>query len=188
MTLKDRLQAGRAKEHNFRKDRDLLLESVRSHILPVFIQQGFIVSPRRHRDPVDRKSMDIFPLGEMRRARPDGGVDLVEIQFKTYKRPAFRINATAVPKEGMMTAGGHRTAEQLEAGGLHDHFEMYASPRWWIWFSLPFWWLRSPKQSAYEKLALRVASFLSEIDLALRERKLGPHMRPILFQGKYLTE
>jgi hypothetical protein len=180
MSLKDKLKARRAKEDKLRKRTDLLRESVRTHILPVFIQQGFAVIPRIRNGPVDRKSVDIFPFGEMRRARPDGGVDLVEIQFMTYSRAAFRINATAVPKEGMMTAGGHRTAEELEAGGLHDHFEMYASPRWWIWFSLRFWWFRSPVRSEYEKLALRVASFLPEIDLALRDGELGPHMKHIV--------
>jgi hypothetical protein len=153
------------------------------HILPFFIQQGFVVTPRIPGSPVDRKSLDIFPFGGMRRARDDGGVDLVEIQFKTYKRAAFRINATAVPKAGMMTAGGHRTAEELDAGGLHDHFEMYASPRLWIWFSLRFWWFRSPVLSEYEMLALRVVSFLPEIDLALREGELGPHMRRILMKA-----
>lgn len=183
MTSKDRLQARRTKEDKLRRHRDLQLESVRTHIVPVLIQQGFVVTPRISRGPVDRKSLDIFPFGEMRRARDDGGVDLVEIQFKTYKRPAFRINAAAVPKEGMMTAGGHQTSEELHAGGLHDHFEMYASPRLWIWFSLRFWWFRSPTQSEYQKLALRVATFLPEIDLALREGELGPHMRRIVMKA-----
>jgi hypothetical protein len=180
MALKDRAQSRRAKERKLIKYRDLLLESVRIHILPVLIQQGFTVTRRVHGGPVDRKSVDIFPLGEMRRVRPDGGVDLVEIQFKIYQRAAFRINATAVPKEGMMTAGGHRTAEELHAGGLHDHFEMYASPRWRGWFSLRFWRFRSPVQGDYEKLALCVAGFLPEIELSLREGKLGPHMRKIM--------
>lgn len=172
----------------------MLVESVRTHILPVFVQQGFAVAPRRvPRGPVDRKSVDIFPLGEMRRARPDGGVDLVEIQFKTYQRAAFRINATAAPKEGMMTVGGHRTAEELHAGGLHDHFETHARP--WLrptlralrleplgeWFSVCHWPLRSPKAD-YDKLAMRVAGILPELELALREGKLGPHIRRLEFK------
>jgi hypothetical protein len=183
VTFKNKLKARRAKENELRKHRDLLIESVRAHILPVFVQQGFTAVPRTvPRGPVERKYVDIFPFGEMRRARSDGGVDLVEVQFKTYQRAAFRINATAVPKEGMMTAGGHRTAEKIHAGGLHDHFEMYSSPRWWNWFSLWFWWFRSPVKGDYESLALRVAGFLPEIELALREGKLGPHMRRLEFK------
>ena len=132
--------------------------------------------------------MGIFPLGLLRRPRPDAGVDLVEIQFMTYQRAAFRINACAVPKEGMMTAGGHRAPEELFAGGLHDHFETHARP--WLrsalralrveplgeWFSVWHWPLQSPAAN-YDKLAKRVARILPEVDFALREGKLGPHMR-----------
>jgi hypothetical protein len=61
---------------------------------------------------------------------------------------------------------------------------MYASPRWWAWgwgwFSLRFWLFRKPVQAEYDELALRVAGFLPEIDLALREDRLGPHMRRVV--------
>ena len=103
MTLKDQLQARTAREHKLRRHRDLLVERVRTHILPIFIQQGFAATPRVHSGPVDRKSADIFPFDLLRRIRLDEGVDLVEIQFMTYQRAAFRINACAAPKEGMMT-------------------------------------------------------------------------------------
>jgi len=92
----------------------------------------------------------------------------------------------------MMTLGGHRTAEELHAGGLHDHFETHARP--WLrpglralgleplgeWFSLRLWRLRSPKEADYDRLALQVASLVPEIELALSEGKLGPHMRKIV--------
>src|SRR5207245_9340537 len=105
--LRNRLRARRAREREAKRRKDVLVESVRTHLLPALIERGFAVAPRREpRGQVDRKCVDIFPLGEMRRARSDGGVDLVEIQFKTYQRAAFRINATAAPKEGMMTVGG----------------------------------------------------------------------------------
>ena len=52
----------------------------------------------------------------------------MEIQFSSHGRAAFRINACAVPKDGIMTLGGQRTAEELEAGGLHDHFETHGRP------------------------------------------------------------
>lgn len=193
MGLKKNLRARRAKEQKLRKHRDFLLESVRTYLLPAFVQQGFVVTSRTQTDAVDRKSMGIFPFGELRRARPDGGIDLVEIQFMTYQRAAFRINAGPVPKDGMMTLGGRRSAEELDAGELHDHFETHARP--WLrpglralgleplgqWFSLCLWRFRSPKKAAYDKLALRVAGFLPEIELALRDAKLGPHIRRVRF-------
>lgn len=180
MASKDSLHARNAKERKLRQHKELLVESVRIYILPVLINAGFIVGPRAHRVSDDPKTSGIFPFGLLRRMRHDGGVDLVEIQFMTYQRAAFRINACAVPKEGMMTLGGHRSAEELDAGGLHDHFEMYASPRWRRWFSLHFWRLRAPAQSNYDKLALQVAGYLTEVDRALREGRLGPHMRKVI--------
>jgi hypothetical protein len=80
-----------------------------------------------------------------------------------------------------MTLMGSRSANELFAGGLHDHFEMYACPRLRIWFSLRFWRFRRPIQNNYKKLALRVAGLLQELDLALREGRLGPHMRQLVF-------
>lgn len=191
MTFKDKLQGRRAKEHRLREHKDLLVQSVRAHILPVFIQHGFSVAPRVRSGSGERKSADTFPF-ELRRARPDGGVDLVEIQFMTYQRAVFRINAGVAPKEGMMTVTGHRPAEEVCVHWLNEYFETRARP--WLrpglralglepiggWLSLGFWRFRTPAQSDYDKLALRVAGFLPEVELALREGKLGPHMRRVV--------
>lgn len=167
-----------------RQHRDLLIESIRTHVLPALLQQGFTTIQRTRRSPTDEKSADIFPFEQLRRSKPDGATDLVEIQLMTYQRPAFRINVLAVPKEGLATFGGARSAEQLNAGGLHDHFEMYDHPKWWIWFSLRFWRFRSAAQADYDKLGVRVASFLPEVELALREGRLGPHMRRIIISRR----
>ena len=180
MTLSDKLKARLAKERELRKHKHLLLQSVQTHILPVFIRRGFSVAPRIRRSPVDRESADSFPF-ELRRARTDTrGVDLVEIQFLTYHRAAFRINAGVAPKDGMMTVTGHWPAEDVCVHWLNEYFEMYASPRWRSWFSLWFWRFRTPVQSDYDALASRVAGFLSEVDLALCDGKLGPHMRRVV--------
>jgi hypothetical protein len=187
VALKDKFQSRRTKYRKLKKHRELLLESVRTHILPAFVQRGFSGSARKHFGLVDRKYLDALPFELFRRARSDGGIDLIEVQFMTYKRASFRINACAVPKEGMMTVGGLRPAEELDAGGLHDHFEMYEFPRWWIWFSLWFCCLRTPERSDYDKLALRVAGYLPEMDLALREGKLGPHMRKVVIPRPALS-
>lgn len=166
-----------------------LVESVRKYVLPAFIQRGFTLSPQRCGGPVDdEKHIEIYPLDELRRPRPDGGLDLVEIQFSTYGRAAFRINATPVPKEGVMTLGGHRRMEELHAGGLHDHFETHARP--WLrpvlralrieaalaFFSAWHWPYAAAKPIDWDALALKAASVVPEVDLALREGELGPHI------------
>jgi hypothetical protein len=183
--MKDNLQARKTKERQLKVHKELLVESVRKYVLPAFAKMGFEVVPRiQGSSNVDRKSEGIFPLGSLRRARIDGGADLVEVQFMTYGRAAFRINACAVPKQGIRTLAGQRTADQIEAGGLHDHFEMYEYPRVWKWFALWLWRFRQPNQAAYDNLAVRVAGFVSEIERAITEGQLGPHMRRISFQGK----
>ena len=162
-----------------KKDRDFLIQSIRTHLLPAISRQGFRVAPELRRGPTDRESTLTFPFGHFVRARGEG-VDSVEIQLAPYRRAAFRISAGVAPKEGMMTLTGNWPAEQVCVHWLNEFFVMCPSPRWRTWFSLRFWWLRTPFQSDYDKLALRVAGFLPEIELALRDRKLGPHMRRVV--------
>jgi hypothetical protein len=192
MTLKDQLQARRAKEQKLRKHKDLLVESVRTHLLSAFIQRGFTVASLIRDKPTDRKSTGTFPFGQLRRTRPDGGVDMVEIQFSTYQRAAFRINAGVAPKDGLVTLTGHRPVEEVAVHWLNEYFETHARP--WLrpglrtlgleplgeWFSLPFWRLRSPKQAEYDTLVVRVAGLVPEIELALSEGKSGPHIRKVV--------
>lgn len=163
---------------NTKEHRSLLIQSIRAHLLPTFAKQGFEPAPAHQRGPTDRESEMSFPLGHIIRAR-GGGVDSVEIQFAPYRRPAFRINAGIVPKEGMTTMTGDWPAEEVCVHWLSEFFEMYASAHWRTWFSLRFWRFRTPVQSSYDKLALRVAGFSSEIEAALREGSLGPHMRRV---------
>jgi hypothetical protein len=192
MTLQDQLQARRAKEQELRKHKDLVVESVRTHLLPAFIQRGFTVAPSVRDRPTDRKSAGTFPIGQLRRSRPDGRVDVVEIQFSTYQRAAFRINAGVAPKDGLVTLTGHRPVEEIAVHWLNEYFETHARP--WLrpglralgleplgeWFSLPFWHFRSPNQADYDTLAARVAGLVPEIELALSEGKLGPHIRKVV--------
>lgn len=189
MPFKKKLQIRRAKEREMRRRRSLLEQSVREFLPAALIKLGFEPAPARSRhEPDDRKYSGCFPAWGRLIRRRDSIVDQVEIQFSTHGRAAFRINAAAVPKEGMMTFGGHKTAEDCLALGVHD-LETHARP--WLrpvlrslrleptgaWFSLLRLRLRKPRRTDYDKLALRAAGILPELDLALREGKLGPHMR-----------
>lgn len=117
-----------------------------------------------------------LPLGRLRRVREAGRVDLIEFEFARYRRAAFRIMAGVAPKEGLITHTGHWAAEDVYVGWLNEYFTMYDS-RWRKkWFFVSRWRHQSLVQGDYEKLALRVAGFLPEIELALREGKLGPHV------------
>jgi hypothetical protein len=173
MTSKKRRGTIRAKDRT-----ELLIKSLQTHLLPVLTKQGFEVAPLAHRGPIDREFALALPLGRLRRIR-EGEVDLVEIDFAKRRRPAFRINVGVAPKAGLMTLTGHWPAGDLYVEWLNEFFIMYSCPRWRTWFSLQFWSLRSPVQDDYDKVALRVVGLVPELELALREGRLGPHMRRV---------
>jgi hypothetical protein len=188
MPLVKKLKARRAQEREAKRRSGLLEESVKAHLLPSLGKRGFDPAPLTRPGPTDQKAVGSFPSwGRLVRVR-ESAVDQVEIQFSSYGRAAFRINACAVPREGMMTAGGHKSAEECLALGVHD-LETHARP--WLrpalralrneplgqWFSLWRFPLRRPRQADYDRPALRAAAIIPELDLALRRQKLGPHMR-----------
>ena len=159
--------------------RDLLIASIRTYLLPALVKLGFEVAPLSGPGPIDRELVLSLPLGRLRRAR-NGGVDLIEVDFAKYRRAAFRIFAGVAPKGGLMTFTGHWAAEDVYVGWLDEFFVMYASPRWRVSFSVWHWPYRSPRQGDYEKLAQRVAGFVPELELALCEGRVGPHMRRVM--------
>ena len=192
MSFKNKLKARRAEEQEAKRRRDWLIQSVRAHLLPVLIKQGFEVASRVHLGPVDREFVLSFPSwGRLTRAR-ESGVDLIEIQFASHGRAAFRVNAGVAPKDGLATPTGHQALEEVGVHRLNEHFETHARP--WLrlslralgleplgaWFSVWHWPYQSPTQRDYDELALQVAGFVPELELALREGRLGPHMRRVV--------
>lgn len=160
--------------------------------MPVFIKRGFAVTPLRHQGPVEREFELSFPSwGRLIRVR-ESGLDLVEIQLAPHRRAAFRINAGVVPRNGLTTLGGHRPAEDVAVHWLNEYFETHARP--WLrpglravgleplgaWFGVRQWPHRSPTQRDYDTLALRGAGCVPELEVALREGKLGPYIRRIV--------
>ena len=174
------LEKRRKKESRLRVHRTLLIQSLSEHLVPALTRHGFSAIAKDG-GTVDSITRATLPFGVLRRLRADGGTDLAEVQLKAHGNAAFRINACQVPREGLMTLGGHRAVQELEAGGLHDHYEMYAQPTLRRWFALWFWIFREPSKERYDKLVIDVARFLPEIDDALQLGQLGPHMRFIRF-------
>jgi hypothetical protein len=182
-------QSSRAVDYGVEERRQWLEESVRANLVPVFVKLGFST-----RMP-ERGERDIPPWGRLSRLRECGVIDLVEVQFSSHGRAAFRINACAVPKEGLRTVGGRRVAEELEAGGLHNHFETVSRP--WLrsvpvvrafadWFSVwprPY---RNRSRSDYENLVVAAGMVVPEVDMLLRGSHSGPHIRRIEFPAAML--
>jgi len=176
------------KSEYVRQARNWLIESLRMHLLPLLTQQGFETAPLAHRGPVDRELVLSLPLGRLRRVREGGAVDLVEIQFARYRRAAFRIMVGVAPKEGLVTFTGHWAAEDVYVSWLNEFFLMSAS-RWRkAWFSVWHWPHQSVTERNYERVALQAASLVPEVELALREGRLGPHMRRVVIPRPVIAE
>jgi hypothetical protein len=137
----------------------------------VLIEQEFAVAPAvapGHSGPVDRELVQSLPLGRLVRHREWIWLRSIFANTGTLR---FRL------QEGLMTLIGHWPAEDIYVGWLNGFYVMYALPRWQVPFFAWHWPYHSPTQSDYEKLAQRVAGFVPELESALREGKLGRHMR-----------
>ena len=178
-------RSSKEKLRSLNETRKCLVENLKKHLLPALIRRGFTVVPLILRGPVDREFVLSRPLGLLRRHQ-EGGVDLIEVQFARYRSAAFRIVAGTAPKDGLMILGEHCAAEDVSVDWLNVVFEMYAYPRLWAypwdwgWFSVWHWPGQSPVESDYVELALRVAGLVPELELALRESRVGPHLRRIV--------
>lgn len=180
------------KYRSAKQRRDWLGQSVRTHLIPALIKQGFEVAPpQKLPQPVDRDFLLCFPPWGRLMRRREIVVDIIEIQFASYGRAAFRINAGVVPSDGLTTPSGQRPAEEVGVHWLEEYFETHARP--WLrpglralgleplgaWFSIWCWPYQMPVKEDYVNVALRAASFVPELELALRERRLGPHIRRV---------
>ncbi len=191
------MRDGKGKPSSAKQQREWLQHSVRSHLLPVLMKHGFQAAPTKpFSPPVDRDYVVSFPSwGRLIRIR-ESELDLVEIQFATHGRAAFRINAGVMPKDSVITVKGHQAGEGVSVHSLDVWFETHARP--WLrpilnalgleplgaWFSVWRWPYQSRTQEDYERLARRAGSVVPELELALREGRLGRHLRRVVLPSR----
>lgn len=148
------------------RERTCLIKSLKKHFVPALIEQGFTEETRELPDPVSRKYQMAFPLRRMVRVNAEH-VEWIQVQLNSYGRPIFRI-----------------TAGRKKAGKNIAYFEMYEFPRWWVidwaWFKPCRWRFRSPQQSDFDALVIRIIGYIPELSHALREDQIGPHMRRVM--------
>ena len=161
------------------RKREWLLQSLRTHLAPALVQQGFVSMVQLSHGPVDREYRETFPLNPFLRRRGHS-IDFVEVQLAPYRADYFRINAGVRSTEGLV-AEGSQPAFDASLARWSERYEMLSRPElWWFWswswFTARTW----PRQSApadYDKLAIRVAGYLPELQLAFEQDHLGPHLR-----------
>ena len=162
-----------------KRKREWLLQSLKTHLAPALVQQGFISMAEGLHGPVDREYRATFPLAPFIRRR-EHSFDFIEIQLAPYRADYFRINAGVGSTEGRVTEDGH-PAFDLSQARWSQRFEMLARPKlcwfWsWSWFTVRKW-SRQSQAADYDSLAMRVVGYLPELYLALEKDQLGSHLR-----------
>jgi hypothetical protein len=162
-------------------------QSVRAYLVPALVNIGFVVDPKSggfdEGEDVEKLQGTSPSWGQLVRIR-GATRDRIGIQFSTYGRAAFTINASArlqvsEDKERLLysfrTDARARFRPVLRALRLGNQGS---------WFSLFCWRLRSPVQAKYDKLSLKAVLIVPDIDTALRENKTGPNVLR-LYQAKH---
>jgi len=165
-------------------ERRWLVDAIRDRLIPEFTSRGFEVVPFPKIGPTDWAGVAKNPFGRLRR-RSASGFDLVEIDLESYGKAAFRLSIGVSSFGGMKTPNGHIAAEDVLVGWLDEYFVLYQRP--WIWSFFPslanfsVWRLNRSRvtREAYDVLVAQVAGMMWEVELALRERRCGPHVRRV---------
>ena len=168
------------------KERRWLIEAIRLQLLPLFLARGFeLVSlPKSKQGTNDREFLASFPFGRLRR-RIETGFEQVEIQLAPHSRAAFRLNLGIVPAGGVDGVLGRISADDAGVHALPKYFTLYSCPFFSLNFSVHRWvWSRRQRtEDEYRALVARVESLLPEVDGALRNGKIGPHIRRTVIRG-----
>src|SRR5882762_4974333 len=123
MTAKNALKAS-----NIRKHRNWLIQSVRKHLVPELIKQGFEVASDVQSGLVDREVLVSFPAwGRLIRSRGTT-VDLLEIQLAPYGRAAFRINVNVAPVARIQPLTWHVAPDEICVDWRGECFVTHARP------------------------------------------------------------
>lgn len=165
-----------------KKERRWLIDSIRNQMLPEFARRDFEIvklhSSEQH--PIDRELIASLPFGLLRR-RTDRGIEQIEINLSAHGRAAFNINIGIVPDTGIESSTGYVEPERVLVTWLDCYFVLCARRRFFAPFSVRHpWWSRLPITEAdYEQLVDRVVALLPEVDQALSNKKIGPHIRKV---------
>lgn len=163
-----------------RKERRWLVEAIRSQLIPEFLARGFELAPfpRAKQGPTDREFLASFPFGRLRRS-VEHGFEQIEIQLAPRSRAAFRLNFGLIPSGGVKGVLGHIAADDAGVHSLPERFALYSCPFFSLNFSVRRWlWSRREgTEDEYRALVARVVELLPEVDDALRNGKVGRHIR-----------
>jgi hypothetical protein len=161
------------------KERRWLREAIRLQLIPQLVERGFELGPfpTSKLGSPDREFLVSFPFGRLRR-RVAAGFEQIEIQLAPYNAAAFRLNLGVVPAGGVEGVLGHIAAEDAGVHSLPEYFALYSCPRFSLNFAVRCWWWsrRERTEDDYRALVAYVVGLLPEVDQALGDGKIGPHI------------
>ena len=161
------------------RERQWLLGSIKTLLLPEFIQRGFVVTPLE-----DGEMKSLQPFGRLRREK-SGCIDLIEVKIHKYHY-AFSVGLGRIPPEGAIRDGRHLERGLVKKlGDIDMHY--WTSPKFSLgygFFSVWHWPWKKVTVVDYEDLVKRFIKIIPEIELALHEGKRGPHIKLVDLRGR----
>ena len=79
--------------------RPLLIQELREHCVPLYLQNGFKLCPSRSVE-IGGEPERHYPLGTLERKNVDGSIDMVEFEFNLRGEPSFKFCFAQIAKEG----------------------------------------------------------------------------------------
>ena len=162
-------------------ERRWLVDAIRNRLLPELIRREFEVIPLQaiRSGPIDREFIVSLPFGLLRR-RGERGLEQIEIQLGSSGRASFSINCGVIPEGGVDGVRGHIDANEALVTWLDEFYILYSSARRSSPFAIRrWWWGKAVAQADYDALVGRTAELLPEVEKALVEGVVGPHIRRI---------
>jgi hypothetical protein len=164
------------------RERQWLIKSIRTLLLPAFEKFGFVVNPLGE-DELQSELRKLMPLGRLRRVESHS-IDLIEVQINRYSS-SFRLNLGSIPPEGAVSAGRHIAQESIKTvSDLDIHFFVHPLFLNNGLFSVWHWPWRKVVASDYDDLVSKVIKLIPEIELALSEGKCSSHIRLVDLRGR----
>jgi len=146
------------------------------HLIPYLNKNGFSQAAVIVDQP-ETKPSGIFPFGKQERIK-SGNLEVIQIQFDKYGRPAMRIAFGKVPVSGIITPCG----ESIDMNDailtcLPVFYELYSSRFTRRWFKLS---LLEPKtEHSLERLVRYILELSNELLVWFETENIGKHVHVV---------
>lgn len=159
------------------KPRKWLINALRKSVVRSIEARGFENVPFGKTDIVDREFKQSFPFGRFRR-KSLNGLHLLDIEFAVQGKAKFRINAGVFPAEGFVDILSQTVLpEEAWVHTLLKSYVLAGGSKRNNWFYVSHWFWQTPTRQQFEDLASTASALIPEIENALSNGTVGPHLK-----------